>query len=228
MLVARPERKESVKPVAIHIPEEQNSSSKESEVKGAKVPVSGPPQLVVLSNNGEVAVLEVEGDKLSIIKKMIEGSNSPFLAIYLYKDMLGPLTSDSKSSSKEKKSKQSNSQTEDLDDEDELLYGSSDFSVGMFGVSGANDKSTEEEEAWRKHLEVVSPTFWLVGVRENGNLELYSVKDFTLKFVSHNFPQQADVLADHLKEEAGSPVIEILMLGLGMAGRRPILWRIED
>ena len=94
--LARPERKESEKPVAIHIPEEQNSSSKESELKGAKVPVSGPPQLVVLSNNGEVAVLEVEGDKLSIIKKMIEGSNSPFLAISLYKDMWGPLTSDSK------------------------------------------------------------------------------------------------------------------------------------
>ena len=99
----------------------------------------------------------------------------------------------------------------------------------MFGVSGANDKSTEEEEAWRKHLEVVTPTFWLVGVRENGNLELYSVKDFKLKFVSQNFPQQADVLVDHLKEEAGqkldigSPVIEILMVGLGMAGRRPIL-----
>ena len=164
------------------------------------------PNLAVMASNGEVAVLELEGDKLSIIKNKIEGSNSPFLAISLYKDMSGLLTSDSKSSSKEKKSKQNNSKTEDLDDEDELLYGSSDFSVGMFGVSGANDKSTEEEEAWRKHLEVVSPTFCLVGVRENGNLELYSVKDFTLKFISHNFPQQAD---GHLSSDAPWPVRKI-------------------
>ena len=71
------------------------------------------PNLAVMASNGEVAVLELEGDKLSIIKNKIEGSNSPFLAISLYKDMSGLLTSDSKSSSKEKKSKQNNSKTED-------------------------------------------------------------------------------------------------------------------
>ena len=189
------------------------------------------PHLAVLASNGEVTVLQLEGDKLSIIKNQIETSKSPFLAISLYKDRSGLLTNDSRSMAKEKKGKQNNSKNEDLDDEDELLYGSSDFAVGMFGVSGGPDKSTEEEEeGWRKHLEVVAPTFWLVGVRENGDLELYSVPDFKLSFVSHNFPQQADVLCDHLREEevgprldTGSPVIEILMVGLGMAGRRPVL-----
>ena len=187
------------------------------------------PVLAVLAANGEVAVLQLQTDKLSIIKDKMSDSASPFLAISLYKDMSGLLTSDSRSSNKEKKGKQNSSKNEDLDDEDELLYGTTDYSVGMFGVSGG-DKSIDEEETWRKHLEVVTPTFWLVGVRENGNLELYTVPDFKLRFVSHNFPQQADVLCDHLKEKVGvrldtggSPVIEILMVGLGMAGRRPIL-----
>ena len=187
------------------------------------------PVLAVLAANGEVAVLQLQTDKLSIIKDKMSDSASPFLAISLYKDMSGLLTSDSRSSNKEKKGKQNSSKNEDLDDEDELLYGTTDYSVGMFGVSGG-DKSIDEEETWRKHLEVVTPTFWLVGVRENGNLELYTVPDFKLRFVSHNFPQQADVLCDHQKEKVGvrldtggSPVIEILMVGLGMAGRRPIL-----
>ena len=190
------------------------------------------PHLAVLASNGEVTILQLEGDKLSIIKNKLGTSKSPFLAISLYKDRSGLLTNDSRSLAKEKKGKQNNSKNEDdLDDEDELLYGSSDFAVGMFGVSGGPDKGAdEEEEGWRKYLEVAAPTYWLVGVRDNGNLELYSVPDFKLSFVTHNFPQQADVLCDHLEVEelgprldTGSPVIEILMVGLGMVGRRPVL-----
>merc|ERR1719228_259456 len=137
-------------------------------------------------------------------------------------------------SGKEKKGKHTNSdKNEDLDDEDELLYGSSDYTVGMFGVSGNHDKSFEEEEQWRKYLEDVPPTFWMVAVRENGNLEIYSVPDFTVRFVTHNFPLQPDVLCDDLSVRQGdqmnvrydsfSPVTEIMMVGLGMAGRRPVL-----
>ena len=118
-------------------------------------------------------------------KNKIETSKSPFLAISLYKDRSGLLTNDDRLLAKEKKGKLNNSKNEDeLDDEDELLYGSSDFAVGMFGVSGGPDKGTEdEEEGWKKHLEVTAETFWLIGVRENGNMELYSVLDFKLSFI---------------------------------------------
>ena len=117
----------------------------------------------------------------------------------------------------------------------------------MFGVGGQDRGGEEGGEAWRRQLEESPVTFWLTGVRDNGNLELYSVPDFTLRykylsnsynvslsedrthvsrFVSHNFPQQPDVLSDHRVTESpgprtdnASPVTELMMVGLGMAAR---------
>ena len=42
-------------------------------------------------------------------------------------------------------------------------------------VVGVQDQSQEEEEPWMRHLDEVTPTYWLVGVRENGNMELCTV-----------------------------------------------------
>ena len=58
----------------------------------------------------------------------------------------------------------------------------SDYTVGMFGVGGQDKGGEEGGEAWRRHLEESPVTFWLTGVRDNGNLELYSVPDFTLRY----------------------------------------------
>ena len=50
------------------------------------------------------------------------------------------------------------------------------------------------------------------------------------RFVSHNFPQQPDVLSDNMAKESpgprtdsASPVTELVLVGLGMAARRPVL-----
>ena len=43
------------------------------------------------------------------------------------------------------------------------------------------DFQEKEEEGWRKHFDPVKTTFWFIGVRQNGNFELYSVPDFTLR-----------------------------------------------
>ena len=43
----------------------------------------------------------------------------------------------------------------------------------------------DNDEGWRKHLETVKITYWCVGVRQNGNFELYSVPDFTLRLFLH-------------------------------------------
>ena len=202
--------------------------------------VSCDPYLAVVTAAGQAVIISLTAGKLSIIKAKIGElpgrAKSPFQAVSLYKDMSGLLTNENRLlGGKERKGKQASSKKEDLDDEDELLYGSSDFTVGMFGVSGAagaHDKSMEEEESWRKYLEVVTPTFWMIGVRENGNLELYSIPDFTMRFVSHNFPQQPDVLKDNVSvrqtgeqqhHQHGPGVTEILMVGLGTASRRPVL-----
>ena len=196
------------------------------------------PYLGLLTATGQALVLSLNNNKLGLIKTRVGEvpggrAKAPFQAISLYKDVSGLLTSETRTAgAREKKGRQTSNKTEDLDDEDELLYGSSDYTVGMFGVSGPGgaDKSFEEEESWRRHLEEVAPTFWLAGVRDSGNLELYSVPDFTVRFLSHNFPHQADVLSDAVRGEGAgarldsvSPVTELLLTGLGMAGRRPVL-----
>ena len=192
------------------------------------------PYLGLVTAQGHVVIISLSSGKLGVVKKRVgeDSSKTPFLAISLYRDVSGMFRGDTADSGgKDKKGKQVDKEKEDLDEEDELLYGSSDYSVGMFGVSGAadKDKSFDEDEPWRKHLETVTPTFWMVGVRDNGYLQLFSVPDFILRFVSHNFPLQHDVLSDDVEEKHESvrpecsPVTEILMTGLGMANKRPVL-----
>jgi hypothetical protein len=57
--------------------------------------------------------------------------------------------------------RQADRRTQELDEEDELLYGSADAGGG----GGVQDQSQEDEEPWMRHLEEVTPTYWLVGVR---------------------------------------------------------------
>ena len=143
------------------------------------------PYLSLLTSTGAAIILQLSQGKLSVIKTKVGEApgraKSGFMAVSLYKDRSGLLTSEARGAGRgERRGRgQTKDKPEDLDDEDELLYGSSDYTVGMFGVSG--DKGGEEEEAWRRHLEESPHTFWLVAVRENGNLELYSVPDFTLR-----------------------------------------------
>jgi hypothetical protein len=58
------------------------------------------------------------------------------------------------------------------------------WQAGMFGGPAAKDGSRDafqEDDSWKRHLEPVTPTYWLVAVRQNGNFELYSMPDFTLR-----------------------------------------------
>ena len=201
---------------------------------------SDPHLAVLAAQTGQAAVLTLTEGQLAVTKTRIGElpgrAKSPFVAMSLYRDTSGLFTNENKLLGKEKKPsrQESVSKSQELDEEDELLYGSSNIPSGMFNSSGLLDQSQEEEEPWARHRDPVTPTYWLVAVRENGNFELYSVPDFSLRFISLNFPHQPDVLVDNMSTRAShgeqssrldqvSPLSEILMVGLGMAGRRPIL-----
>jgi hypothetical protein len=65
-------------------------------------------------------------------------------------------------------------------------------------------------------------------VGKNGNMELYSVSDFSLRFVALNFPHQGELLVDNMSTRAStqaepaihldklSTLTEVLMVRLGM------------
>ena len=40
---------------------------------------------------------------------------------------------------------------------------------------------------WKKWQKEMRPTYWLVGIREDGNLEIYTLPDFRLSYVVKNF-----------------------------------------
>jgi hypothetical protein len=53
-------------------------------------------------------------------------------------------------------------------------------------------------KSWKKFLQPPKPTFWALALRENGNLQIMSLPDFTVKFLINNFPLGPNVLTDAL------------------------------
>lgn len=103
----------------------------------------------------------------------------------------------SKGKGKKKKKKSAPAPAPTLEDEDILLYG--DVPSGVFEGGGGGDDDEQDEDAssvapgagaasdWRRHLRVIPPTYWLLMLRENGSLEVYSLPNFTLRYVIRNF-----------------------------------------
>ena len=77
----------------------------------------------------------------------------------------------------------------ELDDEDEMLYGNTDISVfdppKTFDPQAGQEKT--KNDWWRKWQKEIRPSYWLVGVRDNGDLEIYTLPDFKLSYAIKNF-----------------------------------------
>jgi len=234
---------------------------KDSElVQNLPIDLGGPivsvscadPYLSLLSESGQAAVITFKDSKLSITKTKIGElpgrAKSSFVAISLYKDKSGLLKTEARVSNLRDRSSGARPNFDikipkDLDEEDELLYGSSEAQVGMFSSNVKNgDTDNQPDESWRRHLEPVKTTYWFLAIRQNGNFELYSVPDFTLRFVSLSFPHTPNVLVDNMStrvpvQSSDQPrgldnlptIMEIKLVGLGQRGRRPILLaRLSD
>lgn len=98
---------------------------------------------------------------------------------------------------------------------------------------------------WRRMLQPIKPTYWLIVSRESGNLEIYSMPDLKLLYLVNNVGVGNQVLTDSMEfvplnvnnqensklgivtncmPQANCPLaIEIAVFGLGYHGRRPIL-----
>ena len=121
------------------------------------------------------------------------------------------------------------------EDEDDLLYG--DSAPSLFNeAAAAAAKPSKPVPSWVKFLKPPKATYWAVGLRDNGNLEVMTLPDFTLRYVVPHFPLLPNVLACAPRDgwadppvkaypEATPTVAEILMVGLGGGGngRRPLL-----
>lgn len=124
----------------------------------------------------------------------------------------------------------------DVENEDDLLYGDeSEFK--MPSLNPPQPKPKVYHNWWKKYLIPTKPSYWLFVVRENSNLEIYSIPDFKLSFIARNLCFGHKVLVDSLESVNTSntspaneamiqkqyEVKEILMVALGHNGSRPLL-----
>ncbi|XP_055694304.1 cleavage and polyadenylation specificity factor subunit 1 [Lutzomyia longipalpis] len=132
-----------------------------------------------------------------------------------------------------------------VEDEEDLLYGDAgnSFKVTSMAEMAVGSKATGNEW-WRKYMQTSKPTYWLFVARANGNLEIYSMPDLKLTYLISNVANGNKVLTDSMEfvplftnpdDAAKSDVIisgpnspsvaqEILMVGLGCHGNRPLLF----
>lgn len=126
----------------------------------------------------------------------------------------------------------------DAENEDDLLYGDEgEFKMPTLTINQSRPKVYYNW--WKKYLTDTRPTYWLFIVRDNSNLEIYSVPEFKLSFIVRNLCFGYKVLVDSLESVPAQldamsvmnettlqdrfPVKEILMVGLGNKGSRPLL-----
>ncbi|XP_017784844.1 PREDICTED: cleavage and polyadenylation specificity factor subunit 1 isoform X1 [Nicrophorus vespilloides] len=129
----------------------------------------------------------------------------------------------------------------EFENEDDLLYGED----GDFKMPSLNPtpKPRLYYNWWKKYTVEHKPTYWLFVVRENSNLEIYSVPEFKLCFIVRNLCFGYKVLVDSLESVNMSTlenitkaeirrdfdVKEIAMVALGNKASRPLLFvRLEN
>uniref|UniRef100_A0A1B0CNG3 Uncharacterized protein n=1 Tax=Lutzomyia longipalpis TaxID=7200 RepID=A0A1B0CNG3_LUTLO len=110
-----------------------------------------------------------------------------------------------------------------VEDEEDLLYGDAgnSFKVTSMAEMAVGSKATGNEW-WRKYMQTSKPTYWLFVARANGNLEIYSMPDLKLTYLISNVANGNKVLTDSM--DSPSVAQEILMVGLGCHGNRPLLF----
>ncbi|XP_072946288.1 cleavage and polyadenylation specificity factor subunit 1 [Epargyreus clarus] len=134
----------------------------------------------------------------------------------------------------------------ELNDEDELLYGGDQTPASMASIMLAEQSKNPGvprriSRWWKRHLADAKPTYWLFVVRDNGNLELYSLPEMRLSFLVRDVCAGHRILADSLEsvpipptpeeeEEMSTPhgsnvdtLQEMLVVGLGNKGSRVLL-----
>ncbi|CAG9132552.1 unnamed protein product [Plutella xylostella] len=135
----------------------------------------------------------------------------------------------------------------ELNDEDELLYGGDQTPASMATIMLQEQSKNpgvprRVSRWWRKYLQDVKPTYWLFVVRDNGNLEIYSLPEMRLSFLVQGVCEGHRILADSLESVSVTPdqseeplntstnqssgaesLQELLVVALGNKGARPLL-----
>ncbi|XP_072375560.1 cleavage and polyadenylation specificity factor subunit 1 [Diabrotica undecimpunctata] len=201
---------------------------------------SADPYISLMTSDGQVITLmlrETRGAAKLVVSKSTLSNNPPVSTICMYKDTSGLFTNKIPEEFVQVPAHviREYEYKSEIENEDDLLYGEGDFK--MPSLSMAPPKPKVYYNWWKKYMTPNKPTFWLFVVRDNSNLEIYSIPDFKLCFFVANLCFGYKVLVDSLESvnalTTPSPndnqfqdlyqVKELLMVGLGNNGSRPVL-----
>ncbi|CAH1107318.1 unnamed protein product [Psylliodes chrysocephalus] len=201
---------------------------------------SADPYISIMTSDGQVITLmlrEARGVAKLVVSKSTLSNTPPVSTICMYKDTSGMFTNKIPEeftqvpahiiSEHESKS--------EIENEDDILYGEGDFKMPSLNTSAPKPKVYYNW--WKKYMTPNKPTYWLFVVRDNSNLEIYSIPDFKLSFYVTNLCFGYKVLVDSLESVSAHSsssstdsqfqeqyqVKELLMVGLGNNGMRPVL-----
>ncbi|XP_018335377.1 cleavage and polyadenylation specificity factor subunit 1 [Agrilus planipennis] len=205
---------------------------------------SADPYLAILTSDGQVITLmlrESRGSARLVVSKSTLSNIPAVTTLCLYRDSSGLFTSKVPEDFLHVPShlvKEQETKSE-VENEEDLLYGdNSDFK--MPSLNPPPPKPKVFFNWWKKYFVEFRPTYWLLVVRENSNLEIYSVPEFKLSFIVRNLCFGYKVLVDNLESVpmlATNPAMimneialqkeheikEISMIALGNKGSRPLL-----
>ncbi|XP_055533699.1 cleavage and polyadenylation specificity factor subunit 1 [Wyeomyia smithii] len=220
------------------------------------------PYVCVRSSEGRVITLalrEGKGTPRLAVNKNTISTTPPVVSISVYKDVSGMFTTKyedfydvTKGGSSSYSSGFGYMKPEPhmkIEDEEDLLYGETGRSFKMTSMADmAIETKKKNPDFWRKFMQPVKPTYWLFAVRDNGNLEIYSMPDLKLVYLITNVGNGNKVLSDSMEfvplvgQGGADPDVtagsftspfgfnanllpkEILMVSLGHYGTRPMLF----
>ncbi|KAF5272324.1 hypothetical protein FQA39_LY07925 [Lamprigera yunnana] len=211
---------------------------------------SADPYLSILSADGQVITLmlrEGRGSAKLVVSKMTLANTPAVTTLCMYKDVSGLFVNkipDEFTHIPEAHITEAEARIE-VENEDDLLYGdNTDFKMPTLNPPPPKPKIFFNW--WKKYLMEVKPTYWLFVVRENSNLEIYSIPEFKLSFIVRNLCFGFKVLVDSLESvpmlvtntaavmneisiQKEYEVKEIQMIALGNHGSKPLLLiRLEN
>ncbi|XP_053203071.1 cleavage and polyadenylation specificity factor subunit 1-like [Panonychus citri] len=237
------------------------------------------PYAIILTQHGAMALLTLRIDpetsncRLAASLVSLTPNKAKVSTLCIYKDVSGKFTTHSSdTSTNENQSHDNSSKSADgkengfgssessqvpliastIDDEDELLYGTSSIemitNLPDVAPSGTNSVTNEPSISSQQNTEQLispkvipkqpeyEPTYWLFTIRENGVLEIFRIPDATSVFYVKTFPMGCKILSDMIpgdevnRSDSGLlPVArEILVTGMGVSCSRPIMFARFD
>lgn len=213
------------------------------------------PYICVRASNGQIVTLALRENKergLQLLYMNRHRISGTAVAISMYKDTSGLFTTKCEDFADLTKTPAG---TRDfggymkaepgkaVEDEEDLLYGESGSKFKMQSMIEMSLSSNEQRsDWWRRFLQTIKPTYWLLVTRDNGNLEVYTIPDLRLMYLVTDVGSGNKILADAMEyvslpqedvegektdqHQSNSLTVpyELLLVGFGHNGSRPVLF----